>query len=142
MDRNQPGADEVCEVVKGVCVRDTVDGSIDGKKEEEDVCCVTKPIALVSSSLLRIVEGKKWSPNKNMGSRAKCEKATYRFVILGIIAPPVNDSTSSMKGIMDKTLWWDEKGVSQCTARLCTHTTRTGILMGRTHSIRTRIEWV
>lgn len=37
----------------------------------------------------------------------------YRVVTLGIIFPPVRVSTSRMKGIMDKTLWWDEKGVSQ-----------------------------
>ena len=60
----------------------------------------------------------------------------------GIILPQVRVSTRRMKGIMDKTLWWEEKGVSQCTARLCTQTTRTGMLIGRMHSMRMRIECV
>jgi hypothetical protein len=65
---------------------------------------------------------------------------TYRFWILGIIRPVLKVSTRRMKGTIETMLWWEEKGVSQCTARLRIQTTRTGKLMGRIQSIRTRIE--
>lgn len=64
----------------------------------------------------------------------------YLDVTLGIIPPPVSVSTRRINGIMDKTLWCDEKGVSQCTARLWTQTTRTGRFIGRTQSMRMRME--
>lgn len=64
----------------------------------------------------------------------------YFEVTLGIIFPLVNVSTRRMKGIIDKTLWCEENGVSQCTARLCTQTTRTGPLIGRSQSMRIRME--
>ena len=67
-------------------------------------------------------------------------KDTYLEVTLGTIFPLVNVSTSRMNGIIDKTLWCDENGVSQCTARLCTQTTRTGPLIGSSQSMRIRIE--
>lgn len=38
---------------------------------------------------------------------------TYRLGILGIIFPVVRVSTSSINGIMESKLWWDENGVSQ-----------------------------
>lgn len=45
-----------------------------------------------------------------------------------------------MKGIMERILWWEEKGVSQCTARFRIQTTKTGRLIGRIQSISTRME--
>lgn len=83
-------------------------------------------------------------PNVSTGTRVVCKAKSnavaYRVVTLGIMLPPVRVSTSRMNGIMDKTLWWDEKGVSQWTARLWTHTTRTGMLIGSTQSMRMRME--
>ena len=43
---------------------------------------------------------------------------------------------------MERTLWWEEKGVSQWTARLWAQTRRTMILMGNIQIIRRRMEWV
>lgn len=56
------------------------------------------------------------------------------------MAPVVRVSTRRMKGIIDNTLWWEEKGVNQCTARLWPQTMRTGMFIGRIQSIRMRIE--
>lgn len=69
---------------------------------------------------------------------------TYRKppLICGIILPVVMFSTRRMKGMMDKTLWCDEKGVSQCTARFRIQTARIGKLIGSTQSINNRMEWV
>jgi len=61
---------------------------------------------------------------------------TYRVVTLGIIRPVLRVSTRRMYGMMDKMLWCEEKGVSQWTARFRIHTTNTGKLIGRIHSIR------
>lgn len=60
----------------------------------------------------------------------------------GTIIPLDKVSTRSMKGIIDKTLWCDENGVSQCTARLWIQTTSTGRLIGKTQSISISIEYV
>lgn len=67
-------------------------------------------------------------------------EGTYFVVTLGTIFPPVSVSTRRINGIIDKTLWCDENGVSQCTARLCTQTTRTGPFIGSSQSMRIRIE--
>lgn len=72
MDRNEPGTNEVCEVVKGVCVCDTVDGSIYGKEEEEDICYMTKPMSPVSSIFVDIV--KKVVLDRKMGCQEEYER--------------------------------------------------------------------
>lgn len=68
-------------------------------------------------------------------------KVTNREKIRGIMSPLVMVSTRMRNGMMDRTLWWEENGVNQCTARLCTQTTRTRMLIGRTQSISVKIEW-
>jgi hypothetical protein len=37
MNRDQPGGDDIHEVVEEVSVGDAVDGGVDGEKEEEEV---------------------------------------------------------------------------------------------------------
>lgn len=49
----------------------------------------------------------------SLGQYIRVVVMTYFEVTLGIIFPHVRVSTSKIKGIIDKTLWWDEKGVSQ-----------------------------
>lgn len=60
----------------------------------------------------------------------------------GTIVPVVMASTSRINGMTDSTLWWEENGINQCTTRLCAHTSRTRMLIGRIHSIRRKIEYV
>lgn len=64
----------------------------------------------------------------------------YRVVTLGIMRPVLRVSTRRMKGIMERMLWCEEKGVSQWTARFRIQTTRTGRLIGRIQSISTSTE--
>ena len=52
----------------------------------------------------------KW---EKIEARETVRERSNLVVILGIIVPPVNVSTRTMNGIMDKTLWCDENGVSQ-----------------------------
>jgi hypothetical protein len=54
--------------------------------------------------------------------------------------PVLSVSTRNIYGIMERMLWCEEKGVSQCTARFRIQTTRTGRLMGKTHSIMVRMD--
>lgn len=63
--------------------------------------------------MYRKLEDRIISTSTLMFCSAKSDPVTYRVVTLGIIFPPVRVSTSRMKGIIDKTLWWDENGVSQ-----------------------------
>ena len=58
----------------------------------------------------------------------------------GIIAPLVMVSTRRRKGIIDKTLWWDENGINQCTTRLWAQTRRTSTLIGKIHNIKIKME--
>ncbi len=67
---------------------------------------------------------------------------TYRVVSLGTMAPVLSISTKRMYGRTERRLWGVEKGVSQCTARLCIQTTSTGMLIGKIQSMRTNIECV
>lgn len=64
-----------------------------------------------------------------------------RVVMRGIIAPEVMVSTSRRKGMMERTLWCEEKGMNQCTTRLCAQTRRTSTLIGKIQSIRISMEW-
>ena len=130
VDGDEPGAGDVDEVVEPVGEGDAVHGAVHGEEEEEDVGNMTETGWRVSESRGRT--------EKAQGVRR--EGDSHLIVILGIIVPPVNVSTSTRKGIMDKTLWCDENGVSQCTARLCTQTTSTGRLIGRIQSMRMRME--
>ena len=68
------------------------------------------------------------------------EEVAYLLITRGIMVPAVSVSTRTMKGATERTLWCEEKGVSQCTARLWTQTTKTGMLMGSTQSMRTKME--
>ena len=43
MHRNQPGANQVDNVMQGICIRHTIDCSVDGEYEEEDVSDVSSP---------------------------------------------------------------------------------------------------
>lgn len=127
VDGDEPGADDVDEAVEEVGVGDAVDGGVEGEAGEEQVGYVPEAGGFQRLAGVR-------------GGAAGQGSMAYRVVTLGIIFPPVRVSTRRMKGIMDKTLWWDEKGVSQWTVRLWTHTTRTGMLMGSTQSMRMRME--
>lgn len=60
---------------------------------------------------------------------------TYQEDIRGCMAPVVMVSTRTRNGMTESTLWCEEKGVNQCTARLCAQTTSTKALMGSTQSI-------
>lgn len=125
VDGDEPGGDEINEMVEQVGVCDTVSSGIEREEEEEDVGHVADTCS-----------------NRQYVDVSECQKATstYLEVTLGIIFPQVRVSTRRIKGIIDKTLWWEENGVSQWTAKLCTQTTKTGRLMGRTQSMRMRIE--
>lgn len=125
VDGDEPGGDEINEMVEEIGVRDAVSSGIEGEEEEEEV----GDVAYTCS-------------NHQYMDICKYEStmATYLEVTLGIIFPQVRVSTRRIKGIIDKTLWWEEKGVSQWTAKLCTQTTKTGRLMGRTQSMRMKIE--
>jgi hypothetical protein len=114
-------------MVEEVGVAGTVEGGVERKHEEEDVGDISQPVLGQRFAFSRYRE---WC------------WATYRVLTRGIILPVLRVSTSRMKGMIERMLWCDEKGVSQCTARLRIHTTNTGRLMGRIHSMRIRIEWV
>jgi hypothetical protein len=50
-------------------------------------------------------------------------------------------STRRRNGMIDRTLWWEEKGMNQCTTRLWAQTRSTKTLIGRIHNMRMRMEW-
>ena len=134
MDGHEPSADKIGDMVEEVGVRDAVDGGIDGEEKEEDVGDVFESDE--SSCLIHTLTQK----DGIRGAEGGGKKKTYFVVTLGIIFPLVRVSTRSINGIMDKTLWCDENGVSQCTARLCTQTSKTNMLIGSTQSMRIRME--
>ena len=59
---------------------------------------------------------------------------------LGSIFPVLSVSTRRTNGRMERTLWCEEKGVSQWTVRLWIQTTSVGRLIGRIQSIRISME--
>ena len=126
MDGEEPGGEEVEEVVQAVGVRDAVDCGVEGGKEGQDIryeaCSVWKQS--VDNSLECWIEG----------------VITYRPVTLGVIFPALITSTNSTSGSTARRLWWVLNGVNQWTARLWIQTISTGMLMGNTQSMRTSIE--
>ena len=136
---DEPGGDEVDKVMEEVGVGDAIDGGVDSEEKEQNIGYVAETVngwvvryACSWASYGPIYEKSSHLPGGH--------RDTYFEVTLGTIFPHVKVSTSIMNGIIDKTLWCDENGVNQCTARLCTQTSRTGILIGKTQSIRIRIE--
>lgn len=131
MDKYKPQSNNIHKVVEKVRVWNTVNCCVYGKEEEEER-------GEMSKSMIKIGHIS-WGPFKSEPTLGIW--TTYRVVFRGIIAPFVKVWTSKINGIMDKTLWCDENGVNQWTARLWAQTIRTGTFIGRTQSIRTRMEW-
>lgn len=92
MNRDEPGGDQIDQVMKQIGVSDAIDCGIGGKKEEGDV----GDIADAAKQSMRLVSPLALIPLKKM--------QTYLEVTRGIIFPQVMVSTSRRKGIMDKTL--------------------------------------
>jgi hypothetical protein len=65
-----------------------------------------------------------------------------RPVTRGVMLPVLMTSTTRTNGKTASRLWCVLKGVNQCTATLWIHTISTGMLIGRTQSMSTRIEVV
>lgn len=73
-------------------------------KKRADVMCLKLVDAIIELEMI--------------SSRICICRRTYRDVSLGIMAPEDKVSTRSINGIMERTLWCEENGVSQCRARL------------------------
>lgn len=86
-------------MVEDVCIGDSVDCRVHGNHKEDD-------------------GGDVFESGGMSMRRGGQQDGTYRVVIRGIIAPLVMVSTRRRKGIIDNTLWLDEKGINQCTTRL------------------------
>ena len=61
VDCDQPGTDEVCDVVELIGIGDTVHGRIDGKEEEEEVGDVAESVGQCRVRILLIVGAKEQS---------------------------------------------------------------------------------
>lgn len=108
MDSRKPRGEDVDQVVQTVGICDAVERRIAGNAEEKEGGHVSHPIEerMMLVTLLRYRMARKEG------------EGTYQWFILGIMFPVVSVSTSNMNGMIDSRLWWDENGVSQCTARL------------------------
>lgn len=120
---HQPCGKDISHVVEQVCKRNAIYGRVARQAAENDIRDIFDSACSLVCNLIQEHNTK-----------------SYREKIRGIMCPLVIVSTSIKNGITDSTLWCDENGVSQCTARLCTQTTSTRLLIGSTHSMSVRIE--
>jgi hypothetical protein len=125
MKDDEPRAEYVDHVVEIISVGNAVERCAAGENKEEDLGYGAESGYMVS-----------WRNRPPEG----WELNTYGACTRGIIRPVLSVSTRKMYGIMERMLWCEENGVSQCTARFRIQTTRTGRLIGSTHNIVVRIE--